>query len=164
MADKNVLHCKILNLGKSIPRRPPVLSLKNEQKFVGKDVAQVLGYCNTKDAIYRHVDAEDKMQNDGVVIPDPMGREQHPTVISESGLYSLILSSKLPGANNKNGRLKGLFILSPQQNRNDHGTRRKQFGFQDISIYGKEIRKPIAPQWLLSPSYFKIYQAIRGCI
>lgn len=74
------------------------VSINNEPWFVGKDVALVLGYSNTKDALYRHVDAEDKIQNDGVVIPDPMGREQHPTIINESGLYSLILSSKLPGA------------------------------------------------------------------
>lgn len=74
------------------------VSINNEPWFVGKDVALVLGYSNTKDALYRHVDAEDKIQNDGVVIPDSMGREQHPTIINESGLYSLILSSKLPGA------------------------------------------------------------------
>lgn len=74
------------------------VSINNEPWFVGKDVAHVLGYSNTKDALSRHVDAEDKLQNDGVVIRDPMGREQHPTIINESGLYSLILTSKLPTA------------------------------------------------------------------
>lgn len=63
--------------------------------FVGKDVASVLGYKNTKDALLRHVDIEDK---DGVAIHDRIGREQQVTIINESGLYSLILSSKLPSA------------------------------------------------------------------
>lgn len=72
--------------------------IEDEPWFVGKDVAEVLGYGNTKDALSRHVDADDKYQGDGVVIPDPMGRQQNPTIINESGLYSLILSSKIPTA------------------------------------------------------------------
>ena len=74
------------------------VQLDGEAWLVGKDVAEALGYSNTKDALARHVDQEDKRQDDGVVIRDPMGREQTPTVINESGLYSLVLSSKLPGA------------------------------------------------------------------
>lgn len=74
------------------------LTINGEPWFVGKDVAQVLGYQNTKKALTDHVDLDDKLQGDGVTICDPMGREQHPTIINESGLYSLILSSKLPGA------------------------------------------------------------------
>lgn len=64
--------------------------------FVSKDVALSLGYSNPRKAIIDHVDAEDKM--DGVTIRDSMGREQNPTLINESGIYSLILSSKLPKA------------------------------------------------------------------
>lgn len=75
-----------------------VVELDGEPWLVGKDVALSLGYSNTKDALARHVDPEDKHQEDGVVIYDPMGRKQKPTIINESGLYSLILSSKLPGA------------------------------------------------------------------
>lgn len=74
------------------------VTVNDEPWFVGKDVAIALGYRNTKDALSKHVDAEDKLQNDGVAICDPMGREQHPVVINESGLYSLILFSKLPSA------------------------------------------------------------------
>lgn len=66
--------------------------------FVGKDVATALGYSNTNDAISRHVDDEDKYQGEGVAFPDPHGVMQFPTVINESGLYSLVLSSKLPNA------------------------------------------------------------------
>ena len=73
-------------------------SINGEPWFVGKDVAVALGYSNTKDAIQRHVDPEDRIQNDGVVFLDPIGREQRPTIVNESGLYSLILGSKLPGA------------------------------------------------------------------
>lgn len=72
------------------------VSIDNEPYFVGKDVAEILGYSNPRKAIGDHVDAEDK--TDGVTIRDSMGREQAPTVINESGLYSLILSSKLPKA------------------------------------------------------------------
>lgn len=64
--------------------------------FVGKDVATILGYTNPRKALIDHVDDEDK--TDGVTIRDSIGREQNPTVINESGMYSLILSSKLPTA------------------------------------------------------------------
>jgi len=62
--------------------------------FVGKDVAEALGYARTADAVKAHIDADDK----GVcVLPTPGGR-QETTIINESGLYSLVLSSKLPKA------------------------------------------------------------------
>lgn len=70
------------------------VSIDGEPWFVGKDIALALGYCNTKDALSRHVDAEDK---GGSRITTPSG-EQDMTVINESGLYSLVLSSKLPSA------------------------------------------------------------------
>lgn len=57
---------------------------------MGKDVAQVLGYSDTAQAIRKHVDAEDK----GVVEMTTPGGVQQITAINESGLYSLILSSK----------------------------------------------------------------------
>ena len=64
--------------------------------FVGKDVAGILGYSNTRKALLDHVDEEDK--TDGVTIRDSIGRDQTPVLINESGLYSLILSSKMPNA------------------------------------------------------------------
>ena len=64
--------------------------------FVGKDVAEILSYSNTRKALTDHVDDEDKM--DGVTIRDSIGRNQKPVLINESGLYSLVLSSKLPSA------------------------------------------------------------------
>ena len=64
--------------------------------FVGKDVAEIFGDANPRKAIIDHVDEEDK--TDGVTIRDSIGREQNPVCINESGLYSLILSSKLPTA------------------------------------------------------------------
>lgn len=63
--------------------------------FVGKDVATALGYSNTRDALVRHVDTEDK---NTVVNPDGNRGNPNMTIINESGLYSLILSSKLPTA------------------------------------------------------------------
>ena len=70
--------------------------IDNKPWFVGKDVAEMLGYSNNRKAIGDHVDYEDKM--DGVTICDSLGREQKPVLINESGVYSLILSSKLPSA------------------------------------------------------------------
>ena len=70
------------------------VSVNDEPYFVGKDVAEILGYSNPRDALSKHVDAEDK----GVANCDTLGGTQELTVINESGLYSLILSSKLPQA------------------------------------------------------------------
>ncbi len=72
------------------------VSIEGEPWFVGKDVAVVLGYSNTRKAVQDHVDSEDKM--DGVTIRDSLGRDQNVVAINESGLYSLIMSSKLPTA------------------------------------------------------------------
>ena len=68
--------------------------IENEPYFVGKDVATILGYRDTSDALKRHVDVEDKLTR--CFTDSGQGREMY--VINESGLYSLILSSKLPGA------------------------------------------------------------------
>lgn len=62
--------------------------------FVGKDVSSILGYINTRKALIDHVDEEDK----GVTKCDTLGGKQDLTIINESGLYSLILSSKMPNA------------------------------------------------------------------
>lgn len=63
--------------------------------FVGKDVAKALGYAKPRSAINLHVDKDDALKQ-GII--DSRGREQMTTLINESGLYSLILSSKLPKA------------------------------------------------------------------
>ena len=68
--------------------------VNNEIMFVGKDVAQALGYSDSNKAIRIHVDDEDK---GGAVLSTP-GGNQKVIFINESGLYSLILSSKLPQA------------------------------------------------------------------
>lgn len=72
------------------------VEINGESWLVGKDVAERLGYSNPRKAIIDHVDDEDKC--DGVTIRDSMGREQNPICINESGLYSLVLGSKLPNA------------------------------------------------------------------
>lgn len=70
------------------------LVIDGEPWFVGKDVAEILGYSNTRKALADHVDEEDK----GVTKCDTLGGVQDLTVINESGLYGLILSSKMPNA------------------------------------------------------------------
>lgn len=62
--------------------------------FVGKDVAEALGYSNVRDAIAKHVDDEDK----GVAKCDTLGGKQNLTIINESGVYALVFGSKLPNA------------------------------------------------------------------
>jgi prophage antirepressor-like protein len=78
------------------------ITIDGEPWFVGKDVADVLGYSNSSKAILTHVDSEDKTflmmdiadsQNGNV----PIGQTKT-AIINESGLYSLIISSKLPNA------------------------------------------------------------------
>lgn len=71
------------------------VEVDGEPWLVGKDVAQALGYKDTVNALKSHVDEEDK--RGGWQITTPSG-EQQMTIINESGLYSLVLSSKLPGA------------------------------------------------------------------
>lgn len=70
--------------------------IDNEPWFVGKDVAENLGYSNPRKAIIDHVDEDDK--RGGVTIRDSIGREQNPVFINESGLYALVFTSKLPKA------------------------------------------------------------------
>lgn len=72
-----------------------ILEKDNEPWFVGKDVAGALGYERPTKAIQDHVDSEDR---DEIPIQDSIGRMQKTPIINESGLYSLILSSKLPQA------------------------------------------------------------------
>ena len=72
------------------------VTIDDEPYFVGKDIATILGYSNTRDALAKHVDIEDKNTvaiHDGITRGNP-----NQTVINESGLYSLILGSKLPQA------------------------------------------------------------------
>ena len=71
-----------------------VLDQNGESLFVGKDVAEILGYKDTSDALKRHVDSEDKLTR---CFTDS-GQSRKMIVINESGLYSLILSSKLPNS------------------------------------------------------------------
>lgn len=71
-----------------------VIEIDNEPWFVGKDIAFILGYGDTDQAIRRHVDSEDKLTRQF----NGSGQNRKMTIINESGLYSLILSSKLPAA------------------------------------------------------------------
>lgn len=68
------------------------LTINGEPWFVGKDIAECLGYSRSTKAVSDHVDEEDI---DGIPIQDSIGRMQNTPIINESGVYSLILSSKL---------------------------------------------------------------------
>ena len=74
-----------------------IRTMTNEQGetfFVGKDVAEALGYKNAPDAISKHVDEEDKLESQIAM----SGQRRNFIIINESGLYALVLSSKLPQA------------------------------------------------------------------
>lgn len=71
------------------------LLVNNEPWFIGKDVADILGYSNPRDALSKHVDDEDK---NSVAIRDGNKGNPNQTIINESGVYGLIFSSKLPDA------------------------------------------------------------------
>ena len=71
------------------------IMIDGEPWFVGKDVANALGYARERDAIANHVDKDDAVKHG---VADSIGREQKTTIINESGLYSLIFGSKLESA------------------------------------------------------------------
>ena len=70
------------------------LEVDGEPYFIGKDVADILGYANGRDALSKHVDAEDKLTSQIAT----QVKTENVTIINESGLYSLIFSSKLENA------------------------------------------------------------------
>ena len=70
------------------------MEINGEPWFVGKDIAAALGYSNPRDALSKHVNSDDK----GVANCDTPSGTQKMTIINESGMYSLILGSKLDGA------------------------------------------------------------------
>lgn len=70
------------------------VTIDNEPWFVAKDVTNILGYTNASKAISDHVDTEDKLNNESLLSLGQRGG----WIVNESGLYSLVLSSKLPGA------------------------------------------------------------------
>lgn len=72
-----------------------VVMIDDAPWFVGKDVAEMLGYAKPLNAIETHVEQDDSLKQG---LTDALGRIQNTTLINESGLYSLVLSSKLPTA------------------------------------------------------------------
>ena len=71
------------------------MEINGEPWFVGRDIANALGYQDARKAVNSHTDEDDRTNRP---ISDALGRNQETTVINESGLYSLILSSKLENA------------------------------------------------------------------
>lgn len=86
---------KILRLFQFEEQNVRTVVIDDEPYFVGKDVAEILGYAKPRNAISVHVDDEDKKD---APIQGTLGGVQTMTMVNESGLYSLILSSKLPTA------------------------------------------------------------------
>lgn len=84
-----------LFINKELELEVRAVEINGEGWLVGKDVAKALGYSRADHAINRHCDEDDVSKQ---YIIDNLGRSQETLVINESGLYSLVLGSKLPGA------------------------------------------------------------------
>lgn len=110
-----------------------IVDMNGEPWMVGKDVALALGYAKPRNAIAAHVDAEDKKD---APIQGYLGGTQEMTIINESGLYSLVLSSKLPGAKRFRRWVTGEVLPSI---RKDGGYIKTAPGMTDADIMAKAI-------------------------
>ena len=123
--------------------RVVLIGEKQEPYFVGKDVAQALGYAKPQNAIATHVDEDDTLKQ-GII--DNLGRKQETTLINESGLYALILSSKLPSAKEFK-RWVTSEVLPTLRETGSYSTRQSQsMSMEDIIIYQMQQSKIMKEQ------------------
>ena len=109
-----------------------IVDMNGDPWMVGKDVAQALGYQNASKALNDHVDPEDKLNNESLLSLGQRGG----WLINESGLYSLVLSSKLPGAKRFRRWVTGEVLPSI---RKDGGYIKTAPGMTDADIMAKAI-------------------------
>lgn len=109
-----------------------IVDMNGDPWMVGKDVAQALGYQNASKALNDHVDPEDKLNNESLLSLGQRGG----WLINESGLYSLVLSSKLPGAKRFRRWVTGEVLPSI---RKDGGYIKTMPGMTDADIMAKAI-------------------------
>ena len=109
-----------------------IVDMNGEPWMVGKDVAQALGYQNASKALNDHVDPEDKLNNESLLSLGQRGG----WLINESGLYSLVLCSKLPGAKRFRRWVTGEVLPSI---RKDGGYIKTAPGMTDADIMAKAI-------------------------
>lgn len=129
------------------------VEINGDPWMVGKDVAAALGYSNTKDALSRHVDDEDKR---GSRIPTPSG-EQEMTIINESGLYYLVLSSKLPGAKKFKRWVTAEVLPSIRKTGRYQAKPMTNYQQQNISIQKAKLLNQIAAEY--EGTYKQVLQA-----
>lgn len=111
-----------------------IVDMDGEPWMVGKDVAQALGYAKPENAIANHVDEEDKTST--LIQGSGSNYKSKTTIINESGLYSLVLSSKLPGAKRFRRWVTGEVLPSI---RKDGGYIKTAPGMTDADIMAKAI-------------------------
>lgn len=111
-----------------------IVDMNGEPWMVGKDVAQALGYAKPENAIANHVDEEDKTST--LIQGSGSNYKSKTTLINESGLYSLVLSSKLPGAKRFRRWVTGEVLPSI---RKDGGYIKTAPGMTDADIMAKAI-------------------------
>ena len=120
------------------------IMIENEPWWIGKDIAEALAYKNTRDALVRHVDEEDR----GVAKHDTLGGAQDLTIINESGLYSLVLSSKLPSAK-KFKRWITSEVLPALRKTGRYGAAERRMSDREESVRAAELISSCAPERLV---------------
>lgn len=133
------------------------LVINNEPWFVGKDVAEALGYKDVNHAILDHVDEEDKVNSKTQGQNAPELGQRGSWLINESGLYSLILSSKLPNAK-KFKRWATSEVLPTLRKTGSYAkaTVIRSLGGVDSRAYQLMSRKIFSSIWRDYKNYFKL--------
>ncbi len=122
--------------------RVVLVGASQEPYFVGKDVAQALGYSDTFGALKKHVDEEDKLNCQ----IDSVGQKREMTCINESGLYSLILSSKLPSAKEFKRWVTSEVLPTLRETGSYSTGQSKSMSMEDIIIYQMQQSKMMKEQ------------------
>ena len=124
--------------------------INNEPYFVGKDIAEILGYSNVRKAIADHVDEEDKTRNESLRVNGTALN-----LINESGLYSLILGSKLEGAKKFKRWVTGEVLPSIRKT----GNYTTVTVHQDSPLEKARFLHEIAENYAETPVYMQILDA-----
>lgn len=137
------------------------IEINGEPFFVGKDVAEILGYGNTRDALTVHVDDEDKviLQKSEIATFDIPNRGL--TLINESGLYSLILSSKLPSAKKFKRWVTSEVLPEIRKTGSYNKPQTYIEALEELLIQAKEKEKLLADNEMMKPKA-EFYDAVAG--
>lgn len=133
------------------------ITINSEPYFVGKDVAEILGYANASKALADHVDDDDKLNNESLSSLGQRGG----WFINESGLYSLILSSKLPKAKRFKRWVTSEVLPSIRQTGSYNLPQTYTQALEELLIKARENEKLLADNQMMKPKA-DFYDAVAG--